>query len=952
MNLQRMLWCTLIAIMVWIAMMLCEGAAFRQPCVGKSHLSYIACHSAPVADLELAADAPHFQDLVDQRDSVANRRWNAEVIRVNTCMDFLFILLYWLTFVFLAKDQYASVTTLNPSHYPWGFAVVTALISVAALLDIWENVRLMSALSKLSDSLNVFTVPGAVAQAKWLVFAAALFFLGLSLLRNRTFWKTAMSALMLLSALLTAWGVWHTRVLPFAVALLSIALLIAVFRYFPVRPFGRKEFFACIEFAYLIRFQLVAAFLLAILLPAGYFLAPSIFIGMFDALAFWSFVFVTAAALYLAWCIMLTIRLVFVYGRERFSGIDPLPAAAYLNWPTALTYAALASPCLVMLFCGTTSLQWPYKSVATFIGVAIAVLVLWLMARLHYCLEPDTGDTASKIFPFQFLRARKSAPPSPPAAVTTPNSPSLNDGIHRAGGAGSVHSGHQLAGAALIASVILYLLIGLAYKPSLPGSASPAAAAQVSAEAAGSESPAATLMPHAGKAHPPAAIFYLFFLLTIFVLLFSGIAFLLDKVRLPVFSSVLSLSFLLGVAGTDHLYAIKSTSKPSPPTPADAFHAWENVRSKGQPDKPLIVVATAGGGIRAAAWTTQVLTGLSARCNGSGEPDRDNFSSSLLLISSVSGGSLGNMYFAGSYETDGRLRQDLLPKIRNDAARTSLSSIGWGLLFPDFLRTVPFVGSALAPQDVDRGWSLETQWLNNWNGRNWQSPPMLREWGEDVRNGKRPVTIFNATAAESGQRYILASTVFQEEDPGARQFAKDFPAYDIPVSTAARVSAAFPWVSPMPRAMTSTSPLGLHLADGGYYDNSGMLNATKWLLETACEIHKHPVLFIAIDASPATPKEGQKWSWQRQAAGPIEALLAVRDSSQVSRGKYERDLALDQLRAKGIAVREFDMRYSPDPLSPLSWHLTREQKARIADAWADSTVTANREQIAQTLHCP
>jgi hypothetical protein len=262
------------------------------------------------------------------------------------------------------------------------------------------------------------------------------------------------------------------------------------------------------------------------------------------------------------------------------------------------------------------------------------------------------------------------------------------------------------------------------------------------------------------------------------------------------------------------------------------------------------------------------------------------------------------------------------------------------------------VGSLLAPQDIDRGWALETQWLNNWDGGTWQSPPMLREWSNDVRKGNRPVTIFNATAAESGQRYILASTVFQDEDPGARQFAKDFPAYDIPVSTAARVSAAFPWVSPMPRAMTTTTPAGLHLADGGYYDNSGMLNATKWLLEAASEIHKHPVLFIAIDASPSLSKEGKKWSWQRQAVGPIEALLAVRDSSQVSRGKYERHLALDQLRAKGIAVQEFDMLYSPDPLSPLSWHLTREQKQHIAAAWADPTVTAHTEQIAQALHCP
>lgn len=719
-----------------------------------------------------------------------------------------------------------------------------------------------------------------------------------------------------------------------------------------LNPFNGKLFFALVEFAYLIRFQLAAAFLLAVLLPAGYFLAPSIFIGLFDALGFWSLIFATAAALHMAWCVMITIRLVYVYGRERFGGIDPLPAAAYLNWPVTVAYALLSVPCLTLLFRGTTLHRWLFKPVAILIGIVIAVYVLWLMARLHDWLEPDSGDAVCKMFPFGFLRTRRAA--SAAAAAPNPNSASSSDGIHRDGETGAVHSGHQLAGTILIVSVILYLIIGLAYRPSFPASTAAAAAAQASAEstAAASDSAAATLRPHASKAHPPAAIFYLFSLLTIFVLLFSGVAFLLDKIRLPVFSTVLALSFLLGIAGTDHLFAVKPTTASLPPSAADAFHAWEKVRSQGQPYKPVIVVATAGGGIRAAAWTAQVLTGLSERCNGTGTQDRDNFSSSLLLISSVSGGSLGSMYFTGSYEKDGRLPQASLHKIRIDAARTSLSSIGWGLLFPDFLRTIPLVGSALAPQDIDRGWSLETQWLNNWTDHPWPSPPMLREWSEDVSKGNRPVTVFNATAAESGQRYILASTVFQDDDSGARQFARDLPAYDIPVSTAARVSAAFPWVSPMSRAMTTTNPPGLHLADGGYYDNSGILNATKWLLEAASEIHNHPVLFIAIDASPAGSKDGQKWSWQRQAVGPVEALLAVRDSSQVSRGRYELDLALNQLRAKGVAVQEFDMRYQADPLSPLSWHLTHEQRLRVAKAWSDSGVIDNRERIVKALHCP
>ena len=52
----------------------------------------------------------------------------------------------------------------------------------------------------------------------------------------------------------------------------------------------------------------------------------------------------------------------------------------------------------------------------------------------------------------------------------------------------------------------------------------------------------------------------------------------------------------------------------------------------------LVVVTAAGGGIQAAAWTAQVLAGLD-RIYG---PD---FTRSVGLVSGVSGGSVGTMYY-------------------------------------------------------------------------------------------------------------------------------------------------------------------------------------------------------------------------------------------------------------------------------------------------------------------
>jgi hypothetical protein len=138
----------------------------------------------------------------------------------------------------------------------------------------------------------------------------------------------------------------------------------------------------------------------------------------------------------------------------------------------------------------------------------------------------------------------------------------------------------------------------------------------------------------------------------------------------------------------------------------------------------------------------------------------------------------------------------------------------------------------------------------------------------------------------------------------------------------------------MARAADGKVAFGVHVADGGYYDNSGILSASQWLLEAVDAIKEHPVLFIVIDSTPAAPAEGKNWSWQRQAIGPVEALLAVRDSSQQARADFEMELALDQLRQR-VDIKDFHFLYPAGRLTPLSWHLTPEQQNAIGRAWSD-----------------
>jgi hypothetical protein len=108
---------------------------------------------------------------------------------------------------------------------------------------------------------------------------------------------------------------------------------------------------------------------------------------------------------------------------------------------------------------------------------------------------------------------------------------------------------------------------------------------------------------------------YFLLLMTVLVWALSGLAFFLDAFRIPLFVPiVLWLSVAAFHLKADHFYRIHQEVsakkdfyvKPSDPASILA-RATEN-------DGRIILVAAAGGGIQAAAWTARVLTGLEEIC--------------------------------------------------------------------------------------------------------------------------------------------------------------------------------------------------------------------------------------------------------------------------------------------------------------------------------------------------
>ncbi|MEM0969653.1 MAG: hypothetical protein AAGJ31_09905, partial [Verrucomicrobiota bacterium] len=159
--------------------------------------------------------------------------------------------------------------------------------------------------------------------------------------------------------------------------------------------------------------------------------------------------------------------------------------------------------------------------------------------------------------------------------------------------------------------------------------------------------------------------------------LFSGITFFVDRFRIPLITLLLAVTYLkAGLTGEDHYFQLvlakptelsatnfagrlevpeeqsKTTITPElsektkpgtpqgrlpytePPTLTQALTRRLDLVSPNDTRREAVVVCASGGGIQAAAWSTQVLAGLDEITDGS-------FAKSVHLISSTSGGSVG-----------------------------------------------------------------------------------------------------------------------------------------------------------------------------------------------------------------------------------------------------------------------------------------------------------------------
>ncbi|MEO8277948.1 MAG: patatin-like phospholipase family protein [Thermoanaerobaculia bacterium] len=361
--------------------------------------------------------------------------------------------------------------------------------------------------------------------------------------------------------------------------------------------------------------------------------------------------------------------------------------------------------------------------------------------------------------------------------------------------------------------------------------------------------------------------------------------------------------------------------------------------------QPIVVVAAAGGGITAAAWTAAMLTRLAERSEGG------KFVDALRIVSGVSGGSVGLMYFLDGVperNVADVMTSDQGARIRSAAATSSLDSVGWGLAYPDLARAwfSPLV-SFLAPM-VDRSWALQRSWevrldeLRRQRGAKPGEAPTLRSWRKATLAGRLPAVIFNATTVESGERFEMSSIALTGGG-GRSDFREAFPEYDLSVSAAARLSATFPFVSVAARGRSAhgVADLKAHFVDGGYYDNSGLLSALELLDRLLGELHESgtcapPVALVRLEpfrsVAGSLAKVAPESGWKSALISPVAALLKVNTATQEFRNNWEAGIFQQKWQARGATIQQF--RFAFPGAGPLSWKLTPAEAEEIDHAAA------------------
>jgi hypothetical protein len=416
-----------------------------------------------------------------------------------------------------------------------------------------------------------------------------------------------------------------------------------------------------------------------------------------------------------------------------------------------------------------------------------------------------------------------------------------------------------------------------------------------------------------------------------------------------------------------------------------SFDAPLCVRLGKSAQRPLVVICTSGGGIRAATWTAAILGRLD---------ELPHMRTALSWVSGASGGMVGAAHWLACRVADKAVHWESLAK---GVALDSLNDVARTLVFHD----VPLAFLPV-PNLRDRGQAMQAAWSTHAKslGGNLAAPLSTLRQGE--AEGRWPSLIFSPMLVEDGRRLLLTNVDLSPvTDHYARWLSSEATSdpvtglasrsaysladlvpnalHRVSLATAARLVASFPYASP---AVSLPTTPRRRVVDAGYFDNYGLELACGWLrillercresLMAGCsgilviqirdnvsELSVNPQTVPELDRLRQTAAEGDTAALRglEGLTSPPEAVLSARDSATLFRNDAQLE-AVSSLYAEAFKHPDFVTTtvFEFAGEASLSWHLDPDEVNSLVDQanskGIDGKLIAIRRWLAKGTYPP
>lgn len=364
--------------------------------------------------------------------------------------------------------------------------------------------------------------------------------------------------------------------------------------------------------------------------------------------------------------------------------------------------------------------------------------------------------------------------------------------------------------------------------------------------------------------------------------------------------------------------------------------------------KSFVFINTSGGGLKAGVWTYVIMSYLDIITDG-------HFFEHTQLITGASGGMLGAAYARELYY-DKILKKNKVwhnDTILNNFSKDMLNPVLFSYVSSDIFYIFSKFKYNSNFYYKDRGYMLEK--AINANTYNILDKPMLA-YKKPEYDAVIPMIIFSPTEIENGRKVLISSSpvsflckpfktiqsnkTFYNVD--FRNKYKKYGAENLRFTTAIRMSASFPFISPY---VSLPGNDRLKLTDAGMNDNYGLSTSLQFLSEFSDWFIKNSdkIIFINISCDGKGEKTSD-FNFLSDLIQPFQGALNNYFNFQRMTGEELYSQTPKELRKKIVFIN-LQINSEKRHIS-VSWHLTNREKQIISKAENNSL---NQKEISKFL---